>query len=125
MSKTWKLAVAPMQTYVRYLALISIVTLALACGDAIAPTGPLGSSRVVVSPNPVTITVGETINMVAEPTGDAEGQAVTWTTHHPAIATVDAVSGVVTGVAPGYAAITATASGGASGSAAVTVGESN
>lgn len=125
MRTIWMLAVAPIQTYVRCLTLITVVTLTLACSGAIAPTGPLGSSRVVVSPNPAAMKVGETINMVAELSGDAEGQAVTWTTHHPAIATVDAESGVVTGVAPGYAAITATVSDGASGSAAVTVGESN
>lgn len=122
MRTIWKLVVAPMQTRARYLALIALVTLALACGAIAGPGGP--SPVVVVSPNPVALTVGETISMVAEPTGGAAGQAVTWTTHHPAVATVDAESGVVTGVAAGYAAITATASGGASGSSAVTVGES-
>jgi hypothetical protein len=122
MSRTWKIAVAPMQTCVRYLALIAVVTLALACGGVIAEPGE-ASPMVVVSPNPAAMTVGETINMVAVPTGNAAGQAVTWKTHHPAVATVDAASGVVTGVAAGYAAITATASGGASGSSAVTVRE--
>lgn len=105
--------------------------LAAACGGSTAPAEPEDvyvtppaelPAKVTVSPNPATVAVGGTVNMVADRTGAAAGQAVTWSTSNAAIATVDAASGVVRGVAAGSVAITAKTTGNFSGSAAVTVG---
>lgn len=109
----------------RYIALGASIFAASACGGAEVPIGPAGPPEVVVSPNPAVMVAGGTLRLVAELSGDSAGQSVTWTTHHPAVATVDAKTGVVTGVSPGYAAITATAYSGATGSAAVSVGVAN
>lgn len=111
-----------MRTFARNLTLAMVITSVLACGSAYVSTGPFGPPEIQVSPNPMTVTVGGTIKMVANLSGDAVGQTVAWTTHNAAIATVDAESGIVTGVAPGTVAISAKATGGASGSSAVTVG---
>lgn len=110
----------------RSLLFASIVALGglAACGDDVTVAGPgTGTGVVSVSPNPAEIAVNGTVNMVADRSGAAAGQTVTWTTSNAAIATVDAASGVVTGKSNGTVAVTATA-GGFSGSATVKVGGS-
>jgi hypothetical protein len=60
---------------------------------------------VIAKPNPVNIAVGDTVTVSAS-RSTCGGQIVnpetaTWTSNAPAIATVDAVTGLVRGVAPG------------------------
>lgn len=108
----------------RSLLFASIVALGglAACGDDVTVAGPNeGSGSVVVSPSPATVAVGGTVNMVADLNGAAAGQSVSWSSSNSAVASVDASSGVVTGVATGSVAITAKA-GTYSGSATVNVG---
>ena len=81
-------------------------------------------ASVTVAPNAATTTVGATVNLKATLKDDQgnvlEGRAVVWSTSAPTVATVDAASGVVTGVAVGTATLTATSEG-KSGSTTVTV----
>lgn len=108
----------------RSLLFASIVALGglAACGDDVTVAGPgEGGGSVVVSPSPASIQVNQTVNMVADLNGAAVGQSVAWSSSNSAIASVDASSGVVTGVAVGSVAITAKA-GSYSGSATVNVG---
>ncbi len=112
----------------RSLLFASIVALGglAACGDDVTVAGPgtgtgPTAGTVVVSPNPATVAVNGTINMVADLGGEAAGQAVSWSSSSSAIATVDASSGLVTGKAPGSVAITAKTTGNFSGSSSVTV----
>ncbi len=114
----------------RSLLFASIVALGglAACGDDVTVAGPgtgTSAGTVVVSPNPATVAVNGTINMVADLGGAAAGQAVAWSSSNAAIASVDAASGLVTGKAPGSVAITAKTTGNFSGSASVTVGSSS
>lgn len=84
---------------------------------------PIKVSTVTVESSK-TITKGETFtpSLTVEPE-DADNKAVTWTSDHPEFASVDPVSGLVTGVAAGSAIITATAKDGSdqSGTCTVTV----
>ena len=72
-------------------------------------------ASVTVTPNAPAVKVGATAALVAtvkDEQGNAlTGRAVAWSSSAPAIATVDAVSGVVTGVASGTATIVATSEG--------------
>jgi uncharacterized protein YjdB len=81
-------------------------------------------ASVAVAPNPLTITVGQTGQLIATPhdaSGNAvTGRTVTWSSANTAIATVSD-SGVVKAVAAGTTTISATVDG-KTGSAAVTVG---
>ena len=82
---------------------------------------PLGT--VTVS-GPTAVSVNQTITLTAAVgPGNASNQNVTWSSSDVAIATVNATTGVVTGVGAGTAVITATAAdgGGASGSHSVDV----
>jgi alpha-tubulin suppressor-like RCC1 family protein len=72
-------------------------------------------ASVTVTPNAPAVKVGATAALVAtlkDDQGNAlTGRAVAWSSSAPAIATIDAASGVVTGVAAGTATITATSEG--------------
>ncbi|HEX5074239.1 MAG TPA: Ig-like domain-containing protein [Gemmatimonadaceae bacterium] len=72
-------------------------------------------ASVTVTPNAPAVKVGATATLAAtlkdEQGNVLTGRAVAWSSSAPAIATVDAVSGVVTGVAAGTATITATSEG--------------
>lgn len=92
-----------------------------ACGDDISVVQPLPT--VQVSPNPVTVEVGET-QAVTYTLSAGSGTAVSWSTANTAIATVDQ-NGVITGVSEGSTTVTAavTVQGGTvNGSATVNVG---
>jgi alpha-tubulin suppressor-like RCC1 family protein/uncharacterized protein YjdB len=81
-------------------------------------------AAVVVGPASPTVKLGETIALAATIRDDAgvdlPDRRATWASSAPSIASVDAATGVVTGMAGGSATITAT-SDGVSGSVAVTV----
>lgn len=108
----------------RSLLFASIVALGglAACGDDVTVAPPTNTGTVIVSPNPATVAVNGTLNMVADRGGAAAGQTIAWTSSNAAIASVDGASGVVTGKSNGTVAITATTSGGFAGSATVNVG---
>jgi uncharacterized protein YjdB len=80
-------------------------------------------ASVVVAPNPVTVTPGDTALLTATVRNAAgaalTGRVIEWTTSQPTVATVSS-NGRIFGVADGTATITATSSG-KSGTAAVTV----
>jgi len=80
-------------------------------------------ATVEIFPNPLTVSVSQTTQMVAtarDANGNAlTGRAVTWSTSDPTIATIDAL-GKLTAVAAGNATITATSEG-KSGTSAITV----
>lgn len=73
---------------------------------------PLPPTSVVVSPNSKTLYVTQTLALSAQVTDQngkvVSGAVVTWSSGNPAVATVDAASGVVTAVAPGVDTVTAT-----------------
>jgi alpha-tubulin suppressor-like RCC1 family protein len=81
-------------------------------------------ASVTVTPNAPAVKVGATAALAAtvkdEEGNVLNGRAVVWSSSAPAIATVDAASGIVTGVATGTATMTATSEGKA-GSTTVTV----
>lgn len=83
-------------------------------GTATVTVGQVPVATVAVTPSQSTVTVGQTVTLVANPL-DAAGQpltgrAVTWTSSSPGIASVSA-TGVVTAVSVGSAVITATVEG--------------
>jgi alpha-tubulin suppressor-like RCC1 family protein len=85
------------------------------------------ASIAVTPANPTITALGATLQLSGQ-AQDANGSTipgvtVTWSSINPAVATVDASTGVVTAVANGTAVITATAPGGASGSTTVTVSQ--
>ena len=67
---------------------------------------PTPTIEVTVVPQTATIQVGQTLPLTAVVSGTTN-QTVTWSSRTPSVATVDASSGVVTGVAPGTAVIEA------------------
>ena len=78
--------------------------------------------EVTVTPSAAEITEGETVSLSA--TSTDPNDTIAWSSDDVAIATVDSVSGLVTGVSPGVVRIVATGSNsGASGSADITVTE--
>lgn len=92
--------------------------------DSSAPPPPPSVYAVTlsVSPATVSVSVGDTIQLIASST-NSDGTTATpyayWSSSDPAVATVSPYSGAVTGVAPGTAVITAAS--GVSGQAQVTV----
>src|SRR5690242_8303524 len=123
-----------MQSVVRSTFLVGALALATvsgltACGDKVNVTQmPVDSTihSVTVSPANVPLSVGDkfTFSAAVEAGPGAKDLTVTWSSGNPAVATVDATSGLVTAVAGGTTSITATSKADASkhGSAAVTVG---
>ena len=118
----------------RLIAYAMMASLAWACGGS-TDSGVSTKPPVVTPPTPVVTTVavapatssieiGATTSLTADvrdQSGNAmNGQGVSWISADPAVATVSATSGVVTGVAAGSAAITASVAG-KSGVATVTV----
>jgi len=87
--------------------------IAAACGDKVQVVGPgtgTAISSVVVTPNPATISVGQSVQLVAAVSASAGVTTTTvWSTSNSAIATVSQ-SGNVTGVASGSVGICAAAS---------------
>jgi uncharacterized protein YjdB len=88
------------------------------------PPAPAPVASVAVAPATSTIAPSQTVTLTATPR-DAHGTALTgravaWTSSAPSVATVDASSGVVRGVAVGSATVTATSEG-RSGTATITV----
>jgi DNA/RNA endonuclease G (NUC1) len=87
---------------------------------SVTPAGPVASVTVAQA----TVGVGATRQLSATAL-DAEGRVTaatfTWASAQPAVATVDEVSGVATGVAEGTATITATAPNGVAGEAELRV----
>jgi uncharacterized protein YjdB len=80
-------------------------------------------ATITVSPETPSVQVGSTVTLTAvakNATGDVVAATFGWATANPAIATVNASTGVVTGVAAGTVNMTATA-GGITGSVSVTV----
>jgi len=89
-------------------ALLALSTFAFTACDEKEPTTVVPDPVAVsVTPASVTIQVGQTTNFVAN-VANATNRNVTWATSTPAVATVNATTGVVTAVAPGSAVITAT-----------------
>jgi len=109
-----------------------LVSLVAACGgDSDAPVSPGGGNggpapvgAVVVTPATASVVIGRTTQLAATAKDAAgnvlTGRAVAWSSSAPAVATVDATTGVVTGVSAGAATVTATSEG-KTGTAAVTV----
>jgi hypothetical protein len=96
--------------------------LAAACGgDSTGSSAPVAT--VTVSPNPVTVEAGATVQLTAvledSAGNELTGRAVSWSSDAGSVATVDG-SGLVTGVSAGSAAISATSEG-RTGSTALTV----
>jgi uncharacterized protein YjdB len=85
---------------------------------------PAPVATVTVTPNPASVAVGATVQLTAtlkDANGNTlTGRTVAWTTSNASFATVNASTGLVTGVAAGSATITATSEG-KSGTSAVTV----
>ena len=83
--------------------------------QAAITVSPVPVASVTVTPNAPAVKVGATAALVAtvkdEQGNVLTGRAVAWSSSAPAIATIDAASGVVTGVASGTATITATSEG--------------
>src|SRR5207245_2290278 len=99
---------------------------ATACNLAIAswtPPPPAPVASVTVSPAAASILVGATLQLTATPKDSLgnplSGRVVTWSSNALSVASVTG-TGLVTGVAVGFATITATSEG-VSGSAAITV----
>jgi uncharacterized protein YjdB len=93
-------------------------------GQAALTVLPVPVATVTVTLNASTILIG-TVTTATAVTLDASsnvltGRTVTWTSSDPGVATVDAVTGAVTALAPGSAAIVATSEG-VSGQATLTV----
>lgn len=91
----------------------------------VVPAAPGATSAVTLSPNGAFLVVGETRQFVATRV-DTYGNSITdrpvaWTSTNPAVATVNAQTGMVTAVAAGTTEIRATTEG-KSASASVTVG---
>jgi len=98
--------------------------LLVACQGAAGPSfGGAPVSQVEVMPASETVTVGQTIQLVATPKDSAghplSGRLVTWATGNSGVVAVNG-TGLVTGVAAGSATITATSEG-KDGSSAITV----
>ena len=76
---------------------------------------PVPVRQVVVSPNPAAVQQGFTVDLDAQTLdsigGPLNGRTVTWQSLNTAIATVDMMTGVVTGVAVGSTTIRATSEG--------------
>lgn len=106
-----------------------MIALATGCGGGGTsgpnppPPPPPSVASVVVTPASVSITVGSTTTLGAEPRtasgSPVSGKTPSWTSSDPSVATVS-TGGVVTGVAPGTTTVTATIDG-QSGTASVTV----
>ncbi len=84
--------------------------------------GPVAT--VTVTPNPAAVAIGSTRAFTALPK-DASGATVTttftWTSSDPAVATIDAASGVASGLTVGTTTVTATAANGIAGTSVLTV----
>jgi DNA/RNA endonuclease G (NUC1) len=91
------------------------------CGGG-APGGPVAT--VTVIPNPASVAVSATRAFTATPK-DASGTTVSstfvWSSSDPSKATIDAATGIATGVAIGTTTITATADNGVTGTSVLTV----
>ena len=69
---------------------------------------------IAITPATTTLATGATLDLNVTPTpGNASNGNVTWTTSNPARATVNAATGLVTGVSAGAVTITATSQDGA------------
>jgi DNA/RNA endonuclease G (NUC1)/uncharacterized protein YjdB len=83
-----------------------------------------GPATITISPADAAIVAGEaqafTVTAV-DAAGDVITTSVAWSSSDPAVASVDAETGVATGLAPGTALITATAANGVAGSASLAV----
>ena len=91
------------------------------CGGGV-PGGPVAT--VTVTPNPATVALNATRAFIAT-AKDAAGTTVTstvaWSSSDPTKATIDAATGIATGVALGTTTITATAANGVTGTSVLTV----
>jgi plastocyanin len=102
---------------------LSLLATAVACGGGgdNSPTNPGGNNNtnntvasVSVGGNTTTVNVGESVTLTAtarNSAGTPVSATFAWATGQPSIATVNASTGVVTGVAVGTASITASAGG--------------
>ena len=91
---------------------------------ALLPSNP--ATDIQLSPNPVTVGVGQTKTVTATletENGEESTDTVTWSVANTSIATVNA-TGVVTGVAPGRTTLTARANDTISAEVSITVSES-
>lgn len=117
-----------MQKFTRSLLAVGAVLGLAACGDDVSVTEtppPTPTVTGITVSGAPTIKVGETVVFSAnvQTSGSGVNTAVAWSSGNSAIATVNATTGAVTGVAAGSTTIKATsaADAGISGSAAVTV----
>jgi uncharacterized protein YjdB len=76
---------------------------------------PVPVRQVVVTPNPLSLQLGTSVQLAADPRDSAgaslAGRTVAWSTSNAAIATVGATTGLVTGAAVGSTTILATSEG--------------
>jgi hypothetical protein len=81
---------------------------AAACDDSTQPAPPPPAITLNLVPDAVTLNIGQTVTLVAV-ISNTTNQAANFTSSNPAVATVNATTGVVTAVAAGTTVITATA----------------
>ena len=83
----------------------------MGCGDASSnPPEQTSSITLVVRPDAATLRVGSTVTLVARMAradGTWDPAPASWSASNPGLATVDASTGVVRGVAPGRVGMTA------------------
>ena len=93
-------------------------------GTASITVTPVPVATVSVSPSPATVVVGSVLSLTATLRDAANnvltGRVVTWSSDAPSVASVNASTGVVTGVSSGSATVTATSEG-KNGTASVSV----
>ena len=106
-------------------ALLALAALTAGCTENVGPNDPaapslaVSSNRVSVSPATASVAVGATTQLTAT-VGGRKGATVVWSSATPGIATVDATTGLVTGVSVGSVLITASY-GGSTASSQITV----
>lgn len=98
---------------------VAIITATTASGNTASLNLAVKPTEVRLSQTTGQVIMSEDLQLTATTVPD--GKAVTWTSNNTAVATVNATSGLVHGVAPGTATITATIAGGGTATCFVTV----
>ncbi len=94
---------------------LALIIAGASCKSGDGGTGPLVAASISVSASPTEISVNETAEasaIVKDENGNPlQGKAVAWSSLNPTIATVNATTGQIKGVAPGNATIQGSADG--------------